>query len=150
MNMIKYRVLQLTNNAVGSVAIDGYMPFGKITRRIQENCGNCPTFNVTTSQADIVYLNEIGNYNVNYSASLIAGAIGEVSVALLVNGVQVYEVGAMAAAIDDVINLTLPYQVRVCPNCSGAPNNCPVSIQVQLTGVAITGGQSNLIVERVY
>lgn len=148
--MSKYRVIQLTNNAVGDVAINEYMPLGKITRRVQETCGGGTTFNVTTSQADIIYLNEVGNYNVSYSASLIAGAVGEVSVALIVNGTQVYEVGETVAAIDDVVNLTLPYQVRVCPNCAGAPNNCPVAIQVQLTGVAVTGGQTNLIVERVY
>lgn len=148
--MSKYRVLQLTNQNIGAIAVDGYMPFGKVTRRIQETCGSGTTFNVTTSQADIVYLNEVGNYNINYSASLIAGAIGEVSVALIVNGTQVYEVGATATAIDDVVNVTLPYQVRVCPNCASSPTNCPVSIQVQLTGVAITGGQENLLVERVY
>ena len=148
--MSRYRVLQLTNSATGAVLANEYMPFGNITRRVQDNCGNCSTFNVTTSQADIVYLNEVGNYNVTYSASLIAGAIGEVSVALIVNGTQVYEVGATAAAVGDVINITLPYQLRVCPNCSSSPNNCPVSIQIQLTGVAITGGQSNLLVERVY
>lgn len=148
--MSKYRVLQITNETIGAIAVNDYMPFGKVTRRIQDNCGNCSTFNITTSQADIVYLNEVGNYNVTYSASLIAGAVGEVSVALIVNGTQMYEVGATATAVGDVVNLTLPYQVRVCPNCSGAPNNCPVSIQVQLTGVSITGGQSNLLVERVY
>ena len=148
--MSKYRVLRLTNQTVGAIAVDAYMPFGKVTRRIQDNCGNCQTFNVTTSMADMVYLNEVGNYNINYSASLIAGAAGEVSVAVIVNGTQVYEVGATAAAADDVINLTLPYQVRVCPNCAGSPNNCPVSIQVQLTGIAITGGQTNLLIERVY
>lgn len=148
--MSKYRVLQLTNQAIGAVAVDGYMPFGKITRRIQETCGGGATFNVTTSQADTVYLNEVGNYNITFSGSLIAGAIGEVSVALIANGTQLYEVGGTATAVGDVVNLTLPYQLRVCPNCSGAPNNCPVAIQVQLTGVAITGGQSNLLIERVY
>lgn len=148
--MSTYRVLQLTNEAVGAVAVNGYAPLGRVTRRIQESCGSGTTFNVTTSQADIVYLNEVGNYDITYSASLIAGAIGEVSVSLIVNGTQVYEVGATATAIDDVVNVTLPYQVRVCPNCAGAPNNCPVAIQIQVTGVAVTGGQSNLLVERVY
>ena len=148
--MSTYRVLQLTNEAVGAVAVNGYAPFGRVTRRIQESCSGGTTFNVTTSQADIVYLNEVGNYDITYSASLIAGAVGEVSVALIVNGTQVYEVGVTAAAADDVVNVTLPYQVRVCPNCAGSPNNCPVAVQIQVTGVAITGGQSNVIVERVY
>lgn len=148
--MSKYRVLQLTNNAVGAVAADGFMPFGKVTRRVQEPCGGGTTFNVTTTQADIVYLNEVGNYNIHYSASLIAGETGDVTVALIVNGTQVYEVTETVAAADDTVNLTMPYQVRVCPNCAGAPYNCPVSIQIQLTGVAITGGTANLLIERVY
>lgn len=148
--MSKYRVLQLTNQTVGEVAADAFIPYGKITRQIQDNYCGCPTFNVTTSQADTVYLNEIGNYDITYSASLIADAIGEVSVALIVNGTQVYEVGATVAAVGDVVNITMPYQVRVCPNCAGAPNSCPVAIQIQLTGVAITGGQSNMLIERVY
>lgn len=148
--MSKYRVLQLTNQNIGAVSADEYMPYGTITRRIQDSDCGCSTFNVTTSGADMVYLNEVGNYNVTYSASLISGAAGEVSVALLVNGTQVYEVGVTAGAADDVINLTLPYQVRVCPNCASTPNNCPVAIQIKLTGVAVTGGTSNLRIERVY
>lgn len=148
--MSKYRVLQLTNKSVGAVLADSFMPFGNVTRRVQDsNCG-CATFNVTTSNADTVYLNEVGNYNVLYSASLIASAAGEVSVAVIVNGVEVYEVGATAGAAAAVINLTLPYQVRVCPNCASSPNNCPVSIQIKLTGLEITGGSSNLKIERVY
>ena len=148
--MSKYRVLQMTNLTIGAVAAEELLPLGNVTRRIQDSCADCHTFSVTTSQADTVYLNEVGNFNVLYSASLLAGAIGEVSVALIVNGVQIYEVGANAAAVGDAVNLTLPYQVRVCPNCAGSPNNCPVSIQVRLTGVAVTGGQANLLVERVY
>lgn len=148
--MSKYRVLQLTNQNVGAIAADEYMPYGTITRRIQDSDCGCSTFNVTTSGADSVYLNEVGNYNVTYSASLISGAAGETSVALLTNGTQVYEVGLTAGAAGDVVNLTLPYQVRVCPNCASTPNNCPVVIQIKLTGVAVTGGTSNLRIERVY
>ena len=148
--MSRYRVLQMTNQTVGAVAVDGFMPLGGVTRRIQETCGGGTTFNVTTSQSDTVYLNEVGNYNVTYSGSLVASATGEISVALIANGTQIYEVGATAAAQGDVVNVTLPYQIRVCPNCASAPNNCPVAIQVQLTGVAVTGGQANLLIERVY
>lgn len=148
--MSNYRVIQLTNKTIGALAVNEFIPFGIVTRRIQENCGNCPTFNVTTSQADTVLLNELGNYNVNYSASLVAGSAGIVSVALLVNGIQVYEVEETATAESNVVNVTLPYQVRVCPNCASSPNNSPIAIQIQLTGIAVTGGQSNLLVERVY
>lgn len=148
--MSRYRVLQMTNQTVGAVTVDGFMPLGVVTRRIQETCGGGTTFNVTTSQSDTVYLNEVGNYNVTYSGSLVASAEGEISVALIANGTQIYEVGSTAAAQGDVVNVTLPYQVRVCPNCASAPNNCPVAIQVQLTGIAVTSGQANLLIERVY
>lgn len=147
--MSKYRVLQLTNGTVGAVAINEFMPLGNITRRVQEDCGGYPTFNVTTSQADTVYLNEVGNYDVTYSASLTPGAAGELTVALIANGTQVYAVSVTAVS-GDVVNVTLPYQVRVCPNCASTPTNCPMTIQLQLTGVAVTAGQTNLLIERVY
>lgn len=148
--MSKYRVLQLTNDAVAATVVDSFLPLGVITRRIQDNDGCCATFHVTTSNADTVYLNEVGNYDITYSASLIAGAVGEVSATLIANGTAVYEVGATIAAVGDVVNITLPYQVRVCPNCASSPNNCPMSIQIKLTGVEVTGGKSNLLIERVY
>lgn len=149
--MSKYRVLQLTNASMAAVTAESFVPLGNITRRIQDNDGCCSTFNVTTSNADTVYLNEVGNYDITYSASFIAADAGEVSVALIYNGVQLYEVGATATAAADVVNLTLPYQVRVCPNCSSAPNNCPASVQLKLTGVAVAvGSVANLLIERVY
>lgn len=149
--MSKYRVLQLTNSDMIAVTANSLVPFGNITRRIQDNDGCCSTFNVTTSNADTVYLNEIGNYDITYSGSFIAAEAGEVSVALIFNGVQLYEVGATASAADDVVNLTLPYQVRVCPNCASSPNNCPASVQIKLTGVAVAvGSVANLLIERVY
>lgn len=148
--MSSYRVLQLTNENIGAVAGNALLPLGNITRRIQEdNCG-CSTFNVTSSDNDTVYLNEVGNYNIVYSASLIAGEAGEVSVTLIANGETIYEVGMTVGAVGDVVNLTLPSQVRVCPNCSGIPNRCPLRVQLRLSGVAITGGKANLLIERVY
>lgn len=148
--MSKYRVLQMTNQSIGAVTLDEFMPLGTITRRIQENCCGGSTFNITTSNADTVYLNEVGNYDITYSASLVADAAGIVSVALVVNGVEVYEVLSTAAEVGDVVNVTLPYQVRVCPNCASSPNNCPATVQVRLTGAAISSARSNLLIERVY
>lgn len=148
--MSKYRVLQLTNKSFGGVATEALMPLGNVTRRVQDHDCGCATFHVTTSGADTVELREVGNYDVTYSASLIASAAGEVSVTLLVNGVEVYEVGVTAGAAADVINLTLPYQVRVCPNCASSPNNLPVAIQIKLSGIEVTGGSSNILIERVY
>jgi hypothetical protein len=96
-----------------------------------------------------VYLNETGNYSITYSASLYATDAGAVSAALTVNGTQVYTVSATAAAAGDVVNMTLPYQVRVCPN--GATSvNVPASVQITLTDGAVTNGTSNIIIEKVY
>jgi hypothetical protein len=143
-----YRVLQLTNSSVGAVATSSTMPFGTITRRVQ-NAKTCATFGTVTSGADTVYLNETGNYNVTYSASLVAEAAGIVSAALSVNGTQVYTVSATAAAAGDTVNITLPYQIRVCSN-GVASANVPATVQIVLTGGDVTGGTSNLIVEKVY
>lgn len=150
--MSKYRVLQLTNKAVGAVSVNDYMPFGIITRRIScgTGCGCDNTFTVTTTGANIVYLNEPGYYRITYSATLLADAIGVVSNALIANGVSVDTVGESASAVGDSVNLTIVYMVRVLPNCDSVPNNAPMSIQIQNTGVAVTGGTSNLLIERVY
>lgn len=147
---MKYRVLQLTNNNISAVAIDDLMPFGNITRKISSGNNCCQTFNVSTTGADTIILNETGNYRIEYSASLTAGAAGEIGVSLISNGNEVYSVSASVGGAGSVANLTLPYEVRVCPNSCAVPNNCPMTIQVKLTGVAITAGTSNILVEKVY
>ena len=148
--MSNYRVLQMTNTNVGAVAVNGLMPFGIITRRVNRNvCADTPTFSISTTGTNIITVNECGNYGVNYSVNAVASAAGIVTMNLLVNGTNVYSVSATAVA-GATVNLTLPYQIRVLPNSCSTPNNNPVNIQVQLTGVAITGGTSNIIVERVY
>ena len=147
---MKYRVLQLTNTNIGAVAIDEFMPFGNITRKISSGNNCCQTFNVATTGADTIVLNEPGNYRITYNASLTAGAAGEIGVALLSNGNQVYSVDSSVGGEGSVVNLNLPYEVRVCPNSCAVPNNCPMTIQIKLTGVAITAGTSNILVEKVY
>ena len=150
--MSKYRVLQLTNAAVGAVDTNGFMPFGIITRRIScgANCGTESTFTVSTTGANIIYLNEAGYYKITYSATLAAGAAGAVTSALIANGVSVSSASETTAAVGNNVNLTIVFMVRVLPNCDSVPNNAPISIQVQNTGVAVTGGNSNLLIERVY
>lgn len=147
--MSKYRVLQLTNNAIGTVAVTNFMPLGIITRRVSrcEACVN--TFTTSTTGANVVTINECGNYNITYNASLIGAAAGVVIATLVYNGVNVYSASATVAA-GDTVNLTIPYQIRVLPNCDANPNNNPANIQIQLNGVGITGGTSVLKVERVY
>jgi hypothetical protein len=147
--MSKYKLIQLTNATVGAVAVNEYMPLGTITRRLQATDDCCNTFDVTTSSSDIIYINEPGYYNITYSASVIAGAAGIATLSLIANGVTIYSVGATAAT-GDTVNLTLPYIARVYKNCPSAPPNCPTSIQILLTGVAITGGTSNLSIEKTF
>ncbi|MBO7158131.1 MAG: hypothetical protein J6W31_05965 [Clostridia bacterium] len=147
--MSKYRVIQLTNNNIGAVAIDDFLPLGGITRRIQGKEDCCNTFHVTTSGADTVVINECGNYNITYNASVVAAAAGILSLSLVMNGVTLYTASVTAAA-GSTVNITIPYQIRVRPNCASYEVNVPANIQVQLSGVAVTGGASNIIVERVY
>lgn len=150
--MSSYRVMQLTNTNIGAVAVTNLLPLGVVTRRINRRncgCGDNPTFSLSTVGTNIVTVNECGNYRISYSLSGVAAAAGLLSVALQINGSTVYTVSATAAA-GNTINLTLPYEIRVLPNCDSVPNNSPVNITLQLTGVGITGGTSNLLVERVY
>lgn len=148
--MSKCKLIQITNSAVGAVAVDGYMPFGLITRRIQSSNNCCNTFDVTTSNNDLVYLNEPGYYDITYSATVVAGAEGILTLSLISNGTTIYSVGVSVNAADQSVNLTLPYTVRVFPNNPSYPSTCPTSIQIQLSGVAITSGTSNLQIEKVY
>lgn len=149
--MSSYRVIQLTNTNIGAVAVTNLLPLGIVTRRVnRRNCGcDAPTFSLATSGTDIVTINECGNYRISYSLNGVASGAGIMTATLQVNGVDVYSVSATAAA-GATINLTLPYEIRVLPNCTSNPNNNPVNITLQLNGVGITGGSSNLLVERVY
>ena len=76
-------------------------------------------------------------------------AAGVLIVTLVVNGVNVYS-SAATVATGATVNLTIPYQIRVLPNCPSNPNNNPANVQIQLNGVGITGGTSVLKITRVY
>ena len=144
-----YKQIQLTNTEIGDVAVDAYIPYGRVTRRINAPYNCCNTFSVTSSTSDTVTINDTGFYKITYSLTALAEAAGEVTISLVTNGVTVYSVTETAAAAADSVNLTLPYTIRVCPNCSATPDNVPVSVQIQNTGVALTGVSSNMIIEKV-
>jgi hypothetical protein len=148
-NMTSYKQIQLTNNTVGDVAINGYMPLGRVTRRINAPFNCCNTFSVASSDADTVNLNDVGFYKITYSLTATAAAAGEVTIALVTNGTTIYTVSQ--AVVDETagVNLTLPYTIRVCSNCSATPDNLPVSVQIQNTGIALTGATSNIIIEKI-
>lgn len=143
------KVLQLTNTNIPAVAANGYMPLGISTVRYPTESVNCqPVFTVTSSTSDTIAVNKGGTYRLDYNASVMASAAGTVTLAVLVNGVSKYTVSATAAAASDMLNLTIPLDIYLPCNCNAAPNNIPANIQIQNTGIALTGGTSNVIVTR--
>lgn len=146
MSCQNYRVIELQNNNIGAVAVNGFMPLGRVTRRISTTTGSGVPFEISTSGADTVQITNKGYYNVLYSASLTVEAAGTVQVALIANGVELYNVTESAAGAG-AVNLTLPKVVRVFANCAANSTNCPVDLQIQLKGSAITGGTSTLRVD---
>lgn len=146
MSCSNYRCIELTNNNIGAVAINGYMPLGNITRRISTKTGSGVPFEVTTSGADTLLLTDKGYYDFLYSASLVVGGAGTLTVTLLENGTAIASATETAAGAG-AINITLPKMVRVFANCPSVPNNCPALLQVQLSGLAVTGGNSVLRVD---
>jgi hypothetical protein len=151
--MSKYKLIQLTNTNIGALTANTYIPLGLVTRRLNTPCNSCSTFQLANSSSDILYINEPGYYKITYSATLTAGAAGLMSVSLINNQNSIYTVSEEATAAEDIVNITLVYTVRVCPNSCCNPGNCPLGIQFQLgdtaTGITPNASTANLIVEKV-
>lgn len=143
-----YQFIQLTDTTVGAVATGALLPLGNVTRRFSNGSCCAMTFEVSTSGSDTITINESGYYKVSYVGSLTPAAAGELTLTLTANGVAVTSVTDTVAAADDTTNITFDYIVRVFPNCSSI-NNMPVILQVVNSGVALTGGSSNIIVEKI-
>lgn len=142
------KMIQMTNKNIGVVAINGFIPFGNITRRV--DCGNCcSAFTVSSSNTDTITINEEGYYRITYSITDLATAVGLNTITLVVNGVDTYTVGETVAAAGDAINLTFDYVVRVFKRCDNVATNNPMTIQVRADD-AITSATANIIVERIY
>lgn len=142
------KMIQMTNKNIGVVAINGFIPFGNITRRV--DCGNCcSAFTVSSSNTDTITINEEGYYRVTYSITDLATAVGLNTITLVVNGVDTYTVGETVAAAGDAINLTFDFVVRVFKRCDNVATNNPMTIQVRADD-AITSATANIIVERIY
>ena len=144
-----YKQIQLTNKNLGAVAVDAYIPLGTVTRRINAPYNCCNTFTVASSTDDTVVINDSGFYKVTYSLTATAAAAGAVTVALITNGTSVYSVTQSIVDETSPVNLTLVYTIRVCPNSCSTPDNVPVSVQLQNTGIALTGESANLVIEKV-
>lgn len=146
--MHKNKMIQMTNKNIGVVAANALIPFGTITRRI--DCGNCySAFTISSSNTDTITINEEGYYQITYSITDVATAVGVNSITLIVNGVDTYTVGETVAVAGDAINLTLPYVVRVFRRCDNVATNNPMTIQVRADD-AITSATANIIIERIY
>jgi hypothetical protein len=68
---------------------------------------------------------------------------------LVINGTNTYSVSETATAAG-IVNIDLDFVTRVFRRSDDIATNNPMSIQIKSTGVALTGGTSNFIVERVY
>jgi hypothetical protein len=142
------KMIQMTNKNIGVVAVNGLIPFGTVTRRI--DCGNCcSAFTISSSNTDTITINEEGYYKVTYSITELATAVGLNSITLVVNGVDTYTVGETVATAGDAIDLTLPYVVRVFKKCDNVATNNPMTIQIR-ADEAITSATANIIIERIY
>jgi hypothetical protein len=151
--MSKYKLIQLTNTNIPAVDANAYLPLGLVTRRYNTPVADCSTFEIGSSSSDSITITEPGYYKVTYNATMTAAAAGNVSVSLISNQNSVITVSEEATAAEDIVNITLIYVIRVCPNCCSSPTNCPVSIQLQLGDVALgttpSASTANLIIEKV-
>lgn len=144
-----YRIIELQNNSVGAVSVNSLMPLGNVTRRISTSTGSGVPFEIITSGADTIQLTSKGYYKVLYNASVdvtVGSTAAPITLTLLANGNELYSVTTTAGATG-TYNLNLVKEVRVFANCASCSTNCPMSLQIRLSGTAITGGKSNVIVD---
>lgn len=146
---MSYQFKQITNANVGAVAAATAMPLGTTTH--QALCGTCnePAITTANSGGNTITLNDAGYYKITYNASVVSGAAGLVTFNLIRNNATTapeYTVSQTSTAAGDTENLTLVYIVRVLPSCF---SSAPVSYQIINAGVALTGGTSNTIIEKI-
>lgn len=140
------KLIQMTNTNIGAIAVDSFLPFGTITRRFGVG-GSYPTYITTNSNVDTITINDEGYYDITYNLSFVATGAGIATISLYTNGVETYTVSETVAA-GSTYNVTLPYTVRVYAKNCNAPTNNPMNVQIQLGGVAITSGTSNIQIEK--
>lgn len=143
-----YRLLQLTNNTVGPVAAATVLPIGVTSRKIACASKCTPTFEIATTANNVAYINEPGFYKITYTGYLTAGAAGNVVVNLEINNVIV-AVATVTATAAGTVPVSITYVTRVLNNCCNNAANPIQALQFRNAGVAITGGTSTVIIERV-
>ena len=144
--MSNFRMIQMTNNAV-SASANELIPLGKVTRKISPCENNRSTFVVTTTGADTVNIERDGYYHIFYNFT--GTATGAVGIALVINDETVLT-RQITAGTAGLVSIAFDYYLRVFPNCNTASTNIPASVQILNSGVAVSAGSGNLVIERVY
>ena len=144
-----FQVSNLPTAPFGAVATGELVPLGVRTASNNCNCGcNGKAFTLSTTGANTVNLNDPGIYRISGSFSVVATAAGLVTLNLVQNGVVVYTVSETATAAGDTVNLSIsPFILRNCPSYVNGFYNRNSAIQISNTGVALTSGVSNLLIE---
>lgn len=142
-----YRLLQLTNNTVGPVAAATVLPIGVTSRKIACASKCTPTFEITTTANNVAYINEPGFYKITYTGYLTAGAAGNVVVNLEINN-AIVAVATVTATAAGTVPVSITYVTRVLNSCCNNPATVQ-ALQFRNAGIAITGGTSTVIIERV-
>ena len=139
------KILQITNTSIPAVDENTPIPLGIITRYYthspnhpHDNYSPQPPYVNTTSA---LTLTECGYYTLVYSISATTAVVDPLTITLTVNNDTQYTVTETPVAAGDVVNLTLPFVVRVT-------HNNPVTLTFT-PSVDITSATSNLVVERV-
>lgn len=148
MGNCSYRLLQVTNASLGPIGVGSLIPFGVMTRQVKRSSSCTPTFELTTSVNNSLYINEAGFYKINYQAYVTVAAAGNVVLQLQLNGVTVQTATVTVPGAGTFL-VSLTFITRVLNNCCSNVTNIPMLMQILNSGIALTGGTSNLIVERV-
>lgn len=137
------KILQITNTSIPAVDENTPIPLGIITRYYTTHSHSPPHSPqppyVNTTSA--LTLTECGYYTLVYSINATTAVVDPLTITLTVNNDTQYTVTATPAAAGDVVNLTLPFVVRVT-------HNNPVTLTFT-PNVDIASATSNLVVERV-
>lgn len=144
--MNKFRLIEMTNSSIGSVAVGKNIPLGRIDRLIDERTPNFSAFNPSTSGADTIQVELPGFWMVNYSISFVAAGGGILTLTLMCNDTTPLYTVSQSVTSGATVNMTLPKEIRTLPNTASTCGNVPVNLSIQLGGVAITSGVSNIIV----
>ena len=134
-------LIQVTNPSIGAVALNGAIPLGLVTLNANCNCGQNQTLVAqAVSNVSQIEINRSGKFELSYLPSVTAAAAGTVTINLVVNGVTINSISAAVGAGTATV-IPLNYIIQV--------SNVPTVVKFVVTGSALTGGTSNLVVRQL-